>query len=147
MYEFFSILTMTRCAPKTIQKLGYDLHNVSQLSMDRFWPVSEKKHGLIRLDEAITQYGINDLANYTFIGVIRDPILRIISAYRDKIGRGSAKISRQYFWKLYGIDIIKRYRHISPPQREKQAIIKNLIPTFSEFIQYVIDEYPGKKLT
>ena len=66
-----------------------------------------------------------------------------MSAYKDKIGRGSLSVSRQYYWNLYGRDIIKKYRKIkSPPRMERTAIGMNLIPTFPEFVQFVIDRYP-----
>ena len=38
---------------------------------------------------------------------------RLISAYKDKIGRTKVtkELSRQYYWQLYGMEIIRRYRH------------------------------------
>ena len=140
-------------APSISQKLGFDLNHLNDFPIDGIWPVTEEKHNLIRLDHAIERYkksnrkkqNNSDPLEFEFIGVVRDPIVRLISAYRDKIGRGSYKISRQYYWQLYGKDIIRRYRHKKPPTRETTAITQNLIPTFPEFIQYVIDEYPGKK--
>ena len=100
----------------------------------------------MRLDYAIRRYGVKEMESISFVGIIRDPVHRLISAYRDKIGRGSLLDSREYFWRLYGRKIIAKYRNITAPQTEKLAIRQHLIPTFSEFVQFVIDSYPGKRI-
>ena len=60
-------------------------------------------------------------------------------------------MSRQWFWNLYGKHIIKKFRSNYPdlpqvkgqiPTTEVQAIRMGLIPTFGEFVDYVIDIYP-----
>ena len=55
-----------------------------------------------------------DLSDYKFITVIRHPLKRLVSAYSDKIGRGSTRVSRQYYWHSYGREIISRYRKNYP---------------------------------
>ena len=61
------------------------------------------------------------------------------------------KISRQWFWNLHGKHIIAKYRSKYPflpqatngiPRTEARAIRQGLIPTFVEFVDYVIDTYP-----
>jgi len=45
-----------------------------------------------------------ELENFKFYGIVRDPIERFVSAYKDKIGRRSLQrgMSRQYYWERNG---------------------------------------------
>ena len=63
-----------------------------------------------------------DLSDYKFITVIRHPLKRLVSAYSDKIGRGSTRVSRQYYWHSYGREIISRYRKNYPNLTQGQCL-------------------------
>ena len=78
--------------------------------------------------------------NFTFVGVIRDPIQRLVSGYKDKIGRGDLEVSKQWFYELYGRKIIEKYRNVKTPEEEKDAIKAGLIPTFPEFVKFLLYE-------
>ena len=65
-----------------IQKLGIPLEEISTTSPADIWPVKFEKHGLKKvLDSDVHK---QKLVMYT---AIRDPISRLISAYKDKIGK------------------------------------------------------------
>ena len=64
----------------------------------------------------------------------------MVSGYKDKIGRGDLKVSRQYFWSLYGRKIIEKYRRVKTPKKEEDAIKAGLIPTFPEFVKFLLHE-------
>ena len=67
-----------------IQKLGIPLEEISKTKPQDIWPVKFEKHGLKRvLDSDVHK---EKLVMYT---AIRDPISRLISAYKDKIGKKS----------------------------------------------------------
>jgi len=112
------------------------------------WPVIPLKHHVHKIDQSDFS---TDFSDYKFITVIRHPLKRLVSAYSDKIGRGSLRVSRQYFWQNHGREIISRYRKNYPnltqvhgilSKHERNAIRDGLIPTFPEFIDYVIAEFP-----
>lgn len=123
-----------------IEKSGLDLRNLEEFHVTEIWPVTEKKHGLIRLDIAIERFGLDFVNNFTFVGVIRDPIQRLVSGYKDKIGRGDLEVSKQWFYELYGRKIIEKYRNVKTPEEEKDAIKAGLIPTFPEFVKFLLYE-------
>ena len=89
--------------------------------------------------------------------IVRHPFYRLVSAYRDKLERSLAgKPQNDWYYKLYGATIVKRYRvaaerrfgrqffskanHFGAPLpvRKKGRRTAEL-PTFWEFIQYVKD--------
>ena len=120
-----------------IQKMGIPLGQISRTSPDDIWPVDFKKHGLKRVPES--DVARDELIMYT---AIRDPINRLISAYKDKIGRTEKSApSRQYFWRLYSMHIVRHYRNEERlvTSFEATAKAKGLIPTFREFVDFVID--------
>jgi len=125
----------------------------SRVKSSQMWPVIKEKHFVEKFNDRDEFDRVAD--GMEFITAIRDPMSRLVSAYKDKIGRGSLKVSRQWFWDLYGKHIIARYRKNYPnleqvkasevfpvPRTEREAIRKGLIPTFPEFVDYVIDTHP-----
>ena len=83
--------------------------NFARVQSSQMWPVELNKHHVERITD---KYAFDQVSNeMDFVTAIRDPISRLVSAYKDKIGRGSMKISRQWFWGLYGKHIITRYRN------------------------------------
>lgn len=73
------------------------------------------------------------LQRYQKFMFVRDPLDRLVSAYRDKFeGEGEP-----YFTLKYGRDIIRKYRK-HPSQ---QALRTGLGVKFREFVQYILDGY------
>ncbi|XP_034036385.1 carbohydrate sulfotransferase 14 [Thalassophryne amazonica] len=70
------------------------------------------------------------LKHYFKFLFVREPMERLLSAYRNKFGEIES------YQKKYGVEIIKRYRkgHV------KDSAIKGDDVTFSEFVQYLLDE-------
>ncbi|XP_077569528.1 carbohydrate sulfotransferase 8 [Stigmatopora nigra] len=77
------------------------------------------------------QAGIMErLANYTKFMFVRDPLERLVSAYRDKLENHNA-----YYHTLFGRFIISKYR----PNASKLALEYGDGVTFLEFVQYLLD--------
>lgn len=75
------------------------------------------------------------LKHYTKFLFVRDPFVRLISAYRDKFYRHN-----DYFYKNYGRAILQRYGNLpAPPQTEDEAFALGIRPSFYNFIQYLLD--------
>ena len=72
---------------------------------------------------------------YKFI-FVREPLERLVSAYKDKFMRDN-----DYFRKRWGLKIVKRFRKRSKPQTNKENGDK---PTLIEFFNYVIRAKPAK---
>ncbi|CAL4072088.1 unnamed protein product, partial [Meganyctiphanes norvegica] len=90
----------------------------------------------------------NETAQPLSFMIVRNPLERFVSAYRDKILSGSqfyASISREIV-KRYpdlGVNIMK----IGMIEKAWKSIHRSPIPSFSQFTQYVIDDAAkGKKL-
>jgi len=122
-----------------IQKIGIPLDQISKTSPDEIWPVDFKKHGLKRVLNLESDDAKNELI---FLTAIRDPISRLISAYKDKIGRTEKSApSRQWFWHLYSMHIIRHYRNDEKIVTSSEIVAKEnqLIPSFEEFVDFLID--------
>ena len=65
--------------------------------------------------------------------IARNPLERFVSAYRDKI-KGALPNSPH---DKLGRKILMKYRHINPMRFRHRA---RIIPTFKEFVMYVLDE-------
>lgn len=70
------------------------------------------------------------LKHYFKFMFVREPMERLLSAYRNKFGE------IQSYQKKYGVEIVKRYRK----SRAKDAPIKGDDVTFGEFVRYLLDE-------
>ena len=66
---------------------------------------------------------------FTFL-FVREPMERVLSAYKDKFVKDN-----NYFHRKYGRDIIRRYR----PNPTKQALETGSGVTFPEFTKYVVE--------
>ncbi|XP_030017855.1 carbohydrate sulfotransferase 12-like [Sphaeramia orbicularis] len=81
------------------------------------------------------------LKHYTKFLFVRDPFVRLISAYRDKFHRHN-----DYFYQNYGRDILQLYGNMStPPQTEDEAFALGIRPSFYNFIQYLLDPKTERK--
>lgn len=67
--------------------------------------------------------------SFTFL-FVRDPMERVLSAYKDKFVKDN-----KYFHRAYGRDIIKRCR----PNATKQALETGSGVTFPEFTKYLVE--------
>ena len=75
------------------------------------------------------------LKNYTKFLFVRDPFVRLISAYRNKLEKAD-----EYFYRMYSTVMLKRYSNYSnPPASVFDAFRSGIRPSFSHFIQYLLD--------
>ena len=82
---------------------------------------------------------VSTLSSPNSIGflIARNPYERLISAYRDKIVGAYANS----YHDVMGKEILVKYRHINPKNyRHGQTV-----PTFKEFVRYVLDEFSAGK--
>ncbi|CAH1644222.1 unnamed protein product [Spodoptera littoralis] len=86
------------------------------------------------LTEAIQAPGVVSLL------IVREPFVRLLSAYRDKLEINQQGKIKPYYRKL-ARTIITKYRKKEALDKAKNKVVG---PTFREFVQYLIDEYhPG----
>nr|XP_061834132.1 carbohydrate sulfotransferase 14-like [Nerophis lumbriciformis] len=71
------------------------------------------------------------LKHYFKFMFVRDPMARLLSAYRNKFGEIES------YQKKYGVEIIKRYRKGRPLDN---SLITGDDVTFAEFVHYLLDE-------
>jgi hypothetical protein len=72
------------------------------------------------------------LQHYTKVIVVRDPMERILSAFRNKLEQSSD--GHEYFSQKYGTKILKKYH----PDLPQDVLEKGEGLTFQDFVQYVI---------
>ncbi|CAK9802330.1 Carbohydrate sulfotransferase 11 [Anthophora quadrimaculata] len=75
------------------------------------------------------------LATYDKLIVVRHPLERLLSAYRNKLEAKHEKSSR-YFQTRFGKKIIRRYRH----NATEESLRKGDDVTFREFVEFVTDD-------
>ncbi|KAM9495190.1 carbohydrate sulfotransferase 12-like [Clarias gariepinus] len=74
------------------------------------------------------------LKTYKKFIFVRDPFVRLISAYRDKIQNPN-----QNYYETIGMKILSKFRNVSnPPGSAKEANAAGIIPSFYNFIEYII---------
>ncbi|CAL8349994.1 unnamed protein product [Merluccius merluccius] len=82
----------------------------------------------------LTSYNRQDimqrLKSYTKIAFVREPLERLVSAYRDKL-----ESPNTYYHSLFGKPIIAKYR----ANASKEALSSGNGVTFPEFVQYLLD--------
>ncbi|KAK6476002.1 carbohydrate sulfotransferase 12-like [Huso huso] len=75
------------------------------------------------------------LKKYTKFLFVRDPFVRLISAYRSKF-----EIENEEFYRSFVVTMLKRYtNHTDPPKSVVEAFAAGIKPSFSNFIQYLLD--------
>ncbi|XP_043540293.1 carbohydrate sulfotransferase 8-like [Chiloscyllium plagiosum] len=87
-------------------------------------------NSLRRLDSFDREGVLLRLRTYTKLLFVREPLERLVSAFRDKFERPNA-----YYQPLFGSAIIARYR----PNATAQALRTGSGLTFPEFVQYLLD--------
>ncbi len=75
------------------------------------------------------------LKNYKKFLFVRDPFVRLISAFRDKFVKPD-----EYFYSQYGSTMLHRYANISkPPDSAQEAFAAGIRLSFTHFIKYLLD--------
>ncbi|XP_047434526.1 carbohydrate sulfotransferase 12 [Mugil cephalus] len=76
------------------------------------------------------------LQHYTKFLFVRDPFVRLISAFRNKFGRPN-----EYFYRQFGSVMLRRYGNVtgSLPATAAEAFAAGIKPTFQQFITYLLD--------
>ncbi|XP_074518476.1 carbohydrate sulfotransferase 12-like [Halichoeres trimaculatus] len=75
------------------------------------------------------------LKHYTKFLFVRDPFVRILSAYRDKFFK-----LNEYYYQNYGRNILRQYgNNPNPPRTAQEAFSSDVRPSFYNFIQYLLD--------
>ncbi|XP_044198512.1 carbohydrate sulfotransferase 12-like [Thunnus albacares] len=75
------------------------------------------------------------LKHYTKFMFVRDPFVRLISAYRDKFQRHN-----EYYYQNFARDILRLYgNQPDTPETVEEAFTSNIRPSFYNFIQYLLD--------
>lgn len=91
-----------------------------------------------RLDEYGDRERAEMLKNYFKVIFVRDPLERLVIAYRTKLVSKSSK----YFHRAYGSAIIKKYRKKATAAEIKEGTSVK----FTEFVKFIIDnEYSGSE--
>lgn len=87
------------------------------------------KH-LRKLDSYDPKEVLRRLETYTKVIFVRDPMERLVSAFRDKFEHPNS-----YYHPVFGKAIIKKYRH----NADKEALATGSGVKFEEFIKYLLD--------
>ncbi|KAM9363736.1 carbohydrate sulfotransferase 12-like [Symphorus nematophorus] len=76
------------------------------------------------------------LQHYTKFLFVRDPFVRLISAFRNKFGRPN-----EDFYRQFGSVMVRRYGNVSGslPETAAEAFAAGVKPTFQQFIRYLLD--------
>ncbi|XP_044047497.1 carbohydrate sulfotransferase 12 isoform X1 [Siniperca chuatsi] len=76
------------------------------------------------------------LQHYTKFLFVRDPFVRLISAFRNKFGRPN-----EDFYRQFGSVMLRRYGNVSGslPETAAEAFSAGIKPTFQQFITYLLD--------
>ncbi|XP_071333935.1 carbohydrate sulfotransferase 12-like isoform X2 [Trachinotus anak] len=81
------------------------------------------------------------LKHYTKFLFVRDPFVRLISAFRDKFLR-----SNNYYYQNYARDILRLYgNQPDPPETVEEAFASGMHLSFYNFIQYLLDPLTEKE--
>lgn len=75
------------------------------------------------------------LKHYTKFLFVRDPFVRLISAYRNKF-----RNYNKYYYQNFGREILRLYgNQPDPPLTVDEAFASGVHPSFYNFIQYILD--------
>lgn len=81
------------------------------------------------------------LRKYTKFLFVRDPFVRIISAFRNKFEESNSE-----FYTLFGKVLLRLYgNQPTPPENIYESIKMGIRPSFHQFIQYLIDPQTEKQ--
>lgn len=81
------------------------------------------------------------LRKYTKFLFVRDPFVRLMSAFRNKLAQPN-----EDFYKQFGAHMLQRYANISqPPSTAREAFKAGLRPSFADFVHYLLDPETEKE--
>uniref|UniRef100_UPI0037E82930 carbohydrate sulfotransferase 12-like n=1 Tax=Semicossyphus pulcher TaxID=241346 RepID=UPI0037E82930 len=82
------------------------------------------------------------LQHYTKFLFVRDPFVRLISAFRNKFGRPN-----EDFYRQFGSVMLSRFGNVSGslPETAAEAFGAGIKPTFQQFISYLLDPETEKE--
>ncbi|XP_017558692.1 carbohydrate sulfotransferase 12 [Pygocentrus nattereri] len=103
------------------------IHNSSlHFTFNKFW----KRYG--KFSRHLMKIKLKKYTKFLFV---RDPFVRLISAYRNKLEQVN-----EDFYKRFAVIMLKKYGNYSdPPASVVDAFAAGIRPTFSNFIQYLLD--------
>lgn len=82
------------------------------------------------------------LKKYTKFLFVRDPFVRLISAFRNKFEE-----SNNEFYRRFGQVMLRRYgNQPTPPDNVDEAFKMGVRPSFSQFVQYLLDPRTQKEM-
>lgn len=96
----------------------------------------EKVHGssLQQLNAYPEEVIKQKLEKYVKFIFVRDPFVRLISAYRDKL-----QSKNQIYYETIGVEILRKFGNVSNlPESVEKAYAEGVIPSFYNFIQYIL---------
>lgn len=74
------------------------------------------------------------LDTYTKFIFVRDPFVRLISAYKDKL-----ESANQIYYETIGVEILRKFGNVSNlPASVQKAHEDGIVPSFHDFIQYIL---------
>ncbi|XP_028825042.1 carbohydrate sulfotransferase 12 [Denticeps clupeoides] len=103
------------------------IHNSSlHFTFNKFW----KRYG--KFSRHLMKIKLKKYTKFLFV---RDPFVRLISAYRNKFEQ-----ENEEFYKRFAVVMLKRFGNYSdPPASVVDAFAAGIKPTFSNFIRYLLD--------
>ncbi|XP_076121037.1 carbohydrate sulfotransferase 12 [Alosa pseudoharengus] len=109
------------------------IHNSSlHFTFNKFW----KRYG--KFSRHLMKIKLKKYTKFLFV---RDPFVRLISAYRNKFEQ-----ENEEFYKRFAVVMLKRFGNYSdPPASVVDAFAAGIRPTFSNFIQYLLDPNTEKE--
>ncbi|XP_068102856.1 carbohydrate sulfotransferase 12 [Hyperolius riggenbachi] len=104
-----------------------DVHNTSShLTFNKFW----RRYG--KFSRHMMKIKLKKYTKFIFV---RDPFVRLISAFRSKF-----ELENEDFYRSFAIPILTRFSNrTNVPTSASEAFSIGAIPSFSEFIQYLLD--------
>ncbi|KAG9343001.1 hypothetical protein JZ751_015218, partial [Albula glossodonta] len=110
------------------------IHNSSlHLTFNKFW----KRYG--KFSRHLMKIKLKKYTKFLFV---RDPFVRLISAYRNKFEQVNEE-----FYRRFAVVMLKRYGNYSdPPASVVDAFTAGIRPSFSNFIQYLLDPQTEKEM-
>ncbi|CAH2307316.1 carbohydrate sulfotransferase 12 [Pelobates cultripes] len=105
-----------------------DVHNTSShLTFNKFW----RRYG--KFSRHMMKIKLKKYTKFLFV---RDPFVRLISAFRSKF-----ELENENFYRSFAVPILTRYSNrTNVPTSVGEAFSSGMKPSFSQFIQYLLDE-------
>ncbi|OCT61518.1 carbohydrate sulfotransferase 12-like [Xenopus laevis] len=104
-----------------------DVHNTSShLTFNKFW----RRYG--KFSRHMMKIKLKKYTKFLFV---RDPFVRLISAFRSKF-----EIENEDFYRSFAVPILTRFSNRTRvPDTVGEAFSSGAMPSFSQFIQYLLD--------